>query len=83
VGRSFPFTYQGRALRISSITVDEGWEVWVFEGDRKMVCAGRVSVDEAIDGFRRGEDPISKLAEQTKLEILSARVPLPPAASLL
>jgi hypothetical protein len=84
MGRSFPFTYQGRAFRISTITVDEGWELWVFEGERKVVCAGRVSVDEAVDGARRGEDPISTLAEETKRGILSARlaVPLPDAPLL-
>lgn len=77
MGRAFPFTYQGRALRISTITVDEGWELWVFEGDRKMVCAARVSVDEAIERARSGEDLISALAEQTKLRILSAGLNFP------
>ena len=71
MSRTFPFTYQGRALRISTITVDEGWELWVFEGDRKMVCAGRVSVDEAVECGRSGEDLISALAEQAKLRIFS------------
>jgi len=49
MGRAFPFTYQGRALRISTMTVDEGWELWVVEGERKVVCVARVSVDEAVE----------------------------------
>jgi len=29
--------------------VDEGWELWVVEGERKVVCVARVSVDEAVE----------------------------------
>lgn len=84
MGRAFPFTYQGRALRISPVTVDEGWELWIFEGDRKVLFAARVSVDEAVERARGGEDLISALAEQTMQRILSAglRVPFPDAQSL-
>lgn len=78
MSRAFPFTYQGRALRISTITVDEGWELWVFEGNRKMICAGHVSVDEAVERGRGGEDLISALAEQAKRRILSTGLNLPP-----
>ena len=77
MGRAFPFTYQGRALRISTITVDEGWELWVVEGERKVVCAARVSVDEAVERARRGEDLIASIAEKTKTRILSAGLDLP------
>lgn len=76
MGRAFPFIYQGRALRISTVTVDEGWELWVFEGDHKVVCAARVSVDEAVERARGGVDLISALAEQTKARILSAGLSL-------
>ena len=79
MGRAFPFTYQGRALRLSPITVDEGWELWVLEGNRKVVCAARVSIDEALECARKGEDLISALAEQTKVRILSADLNLPSA----
>ena len=78
MGRTFPFTHQGRALTISIITVDEGWELWVIEGDHKVVCAARVSVDEAVERARGGEDLISALAEKTKLRVLSAELNLPP-----
>ena len=71
MGRAFPFTYQGRALRISTVTVDEGWELWVVEGERKVVCAARVSVDEAVERARRGEDLIASIAEKAKIRILS------------
>jgi hypothetical protein len=75
MGRAFPFTYEGRALRISTVTVDEGWELWVCEGARKVICAERVSIDEAVERARRGEDLISALAEKTKLRILSTGLP--------
>ena len=77
MGRAFPFTYHGRVLRISTITVDEGWELWVCEGDRKVVCAAHVTVDEAVAGARRGEDLIAVTAENTKLRVLSAELNLP------
>ena len=58
--------------------MDEGWELWVCEGDRKILCAGRVSVDDAVIAARRGHDPISMLAERTKRGVLSGRVELQP-----
>jgi hypothetical protein len=64
-------------LRISTITVDEGWDLWVVEGERKVVCAARVSVDEAVERARRGEDLIASIAEKTKTRILSAGLDLP------
>ena len=77
MGRAFPFTYQGRALRISTMTVDEGWELWVVEGERKVVCVARVSVDEAVERARRGEDLIASIAERTKTRLLSTGLDLP------
>jgi hypothetical protein len=77
MGRVFPFTYQGRALGISTMTVDEGWELWVVEGERKVVCVARVSVDEAVDRARRGEDLIASIAEKAKSRILSTGLDLP------
>jgi hypothetical protein len=76
MGRAFPFTYQGRALRISTMTVDEGWELWVVEGERKVMCVARVSVDEVVERARRGEDLIASIAEKAKSRILSTGLDL-------
>ena len=76
MSRSFPFSYQGRSLNISAVAIDEGWELWIFEGGHKLTCVGSVSIDEAIAAGRQGEDRILALAEQARINILSARIPL-------
>jgi hypothetical protein len=72
MGRSFAFHYAGRSLSIRVHAIDEGWELWVAEGDQRLAFGGRLSVDEAIDAWRKGEDRIQSLAEQVKSHILTA-----------
>jgi hypothetical protein len=54
--------------------IDEGWELWVAEGERRLAFAGRLSVDEAVEAWRNGEDRIQSLAEEAKGQILTARL---------
>jgi hypothetical protein len=74
MGRSFSFDYAGRRLSICPIAIDEGWELWVMEGGRRLLCGGRVSVDDAVLAAREGRDCIGIAAEQLKQRIVSAEL---------
>jgi hypothetical protein len=76
--RSFPFRYHGQLLKISVVSVDEGWELWILDGERRLGYGGRVSVDQAIDSWRRGEDRVQALAEELKSRLLTGRLVLDP-----
>lgn len=77
--RSFPFRHQSRLLKIAVVAIDEGWELWVAEEERRLVCGGRISVDQAMAGWRVGEDRVLELAEEVKSNVLTGKlVPLPP-----
>jgi hypothetical protein len=76
--RSFPFRYQSRLLKISVVAVDEAWELWVSEHERRIAYGGRVSMDQAIEGWRRGEDRIQALAEEVKSHILTGKLVVGP-----
>jgi len=74
--RSFPFRYQSRLLRVAVAAVDEGWELWVSEADRRLAFGGHVTVDDAIAGWRLGEDRVRELAEEVKSHVLTGQLAL-------
>jgi hypothetical protein len=76
--RSFPFRYHGQLLTITVVAVDEGWELWILDGERRLGYGGRVTVDQAIDAWRRGEDSVQILAEEVKSQVLTGRLVLDP-----
>jgi hypothetical protein len=76
MGRSFAFRYAGRSLSIRVHAIDEGWELWVAEGERRLALGGRLSVDEAVEAWRNGEDRIQSLVEEVKSHILTAKLPI-------
>jgi hypothetical protein len=72
--RSFPFRHQARILKIAVVAIDEGWELWVSEDERRLAYGGRISVDEAIAGWRVGEDRVLELAEEVKSNVLTGKL---------
>ncbi len=80
--RSFPFRYQARLLKIDVVAVDEGWELWVSEDDQRLAYGGHVTVDDAIAGWRVGDDHVRELAEEVKSNVLTGKLavgkPAPP-----
>lgn len=75
--RSFPFRYHGQSLNISVVSIDEGWELWVLDGGaRRLAYGGHVTVDRAIEAWRRGEDCVQILVEEVKSQILTGRLVL-------
>jgi hypothetical protein len=71
MGRSFTFVHGRQQLTITPIAVDEGWELWVMEGERRLACAARVSVDEVVIAGRSGRDIIQITADRVRARILS------------
>jgi hypothetical protein len=76
--RSFPFRHQARLLTIAVVAIDEGWELWISENDRRLAYGGRVSVDQAIAGWRIGEDRVLELAEEVKSNVLTGKLAVTP-----
>ena len=80
--RAFPFRHQGRLLRVVVVAVPEAWQLWVCEDVRRLAYAGRISVDEAIAGWRIGEDRVLELAEEVKSNVLTGKLALGVAGAL-
>jgi hypothetical protein len=76
--RSFPFRYHGQLLKISVVSVEEGWELWILDDERRLGFGGRVSIDQATESWRRGEDSVQILAEEVKSQVLTGRLVLDP-----
>lgn len=72
--RSFPFRHQARLLKIDVVAIDEGWELWVAEDEQRLAYGGRISVDQAIAGWRVGEDRVLELAEEVKSNVLTGKL---------
>ena len=63
-------------MRVVVVSVPEAWQLWVCEEDRRLAYAGRVSVDDAIAGWRIGEDRVLELSEEVKSNVLTGKLPL-------
>jgi hypothetical protein len=71
MGRTFSFEYAGRKFCIRPVPVDEGWELWVMDGEKRVECGGRISIDEAVIAARKGHDCIQTAADQLKASVLA------------
>ena len=72
--RSFPFRLQARLLKIDVVAIEEGWELWVAEDEQRLTCGGRITVDQAMAGWRVGEDRVLELAEEVKSNVLTGKL---------
>ena len=61
-------------MRVVVVAVPEAWQLWICEEDQRLAYAGRVSVDDAIAGWRIGEDRVLELAEEVKSNVLTGKV---------
>lgn len=80
MGRSFPFTLLGRALRICPLAIEEAWELWILDGERPLICARRVSIDETVEAGLRGEDRIRTVVEELMSRFVAPLPDLEPEA---
>ena len=68
-------------MRVVVVPAQEVWQLWVCEEDQRLAYGGRVSVDEAIAGWRIGEDRVLELAEEVKSNVLTGKVALDHASA--
>jgi len=71
MGRNFSFEYAGRKFYIRPFVVDEGWELWVMDGQERLECGGTISIDEAVIAAREGHDSIQIAADRLKATVLA------------
>lgn len=79
MGRTFDLPAAGRRYSIRVMSIDEGWELWVYEGRRPLLLAGTVGMDAALDAWRAGEDAVVRKVERIRADFASGR--LSPGAS--
>jgi len=46
------------------MAADESWELWLCEGRRRLMLAGTVAMDEAIQSWRLGADAVAALRQR-------------------
>jgi hypothetical protein len=74
--RTFPFRHHGRLLRVVVVEQHEAWQLWVCEEERRLAYGGRVTAEDAIAGWRLGEDRVLELAEELKSNVLTGKLVL-------
>jgi len=71
MSRIFSFECAGRKFCIRPVVVDEGWELWVMDGEQRLECGGSISIDEAGIAARKGHDSIQIAADRLKARVLA------------
>ncbi len=62
---------------MSVVTAEEGWELWVCEGEQRLMLVFRVSIDDAIRAWRSGNDPILQALDTVSTRLQSGELTLP------
>lgn len=55
-------------LNISVVSIDEGWELWLCEGQRRVRLAATVSLDASVEAGRQGTDLVLLTVERIRAE---------------
>ncbi len=74
MGRTFDMPSVGRQYSIRVVAIDEGWEVWVYEGPRRLLLGGVEGRDAALAAWRAGKDPVAEPAERIGAEFAAGRL---------
>ena len=70
-GPKLQLRVRGRQFLIGPVVVDEGWELWVMDGENRLECGGRISIDDAVTAARKGQDSIQIAADHLKATVLA------------
>jgi len=77
MSRQFPITFAERRLKLCVYTADESWELWLCEGQRRLLLADTVAIDEAIQAWRGGCDAVASKREQVIDQVLCGKIRVP------
>lgn len=69
MGRQFSFKHNQSLLRICVRPIDEAWNLWICEAGCRLALGATVSIDEAMDARRSGEDAIVAATEKIRRQI--------------
>ncbi|UYN95220.1 MAG: hypothetical protein KIT25_24960 [Enhydrobacter sp.] len=70
-----------RRLEVRVVPVDEAWELWLFEGERRLALAGTVAIDAATEAWRQGLDPVAQAVERLRADAERGTLALPDRAA--
>jgi hypothetical protein len=76
MGRTFDMPPADRRLCIRVMPIDEGWELWVCEGGRRLCLGGTVGMDCALAAWREGGDAVVQMAERIRTDFVLGRLPV-------
>lgn len=74
MGRIFDLPAAGRRYSIRVMSIDEGWELWVYEGRRPLLLGGTVGMDAALEAWRAGDDAVVRMVERIRADFTSGRL---------
>jgi hypothetical protein len=74
MGRTFDLPAAGRRYSIRVMSIDEGWELWVYEGRRPLLLGGTVGMDAALEAWRAGNDAVVRMVEHIRADFASGRL---------
>ena len=77
MGREFSVEYQGRALKVCVVPVDEAWQFWLCEADCRVKMAATLAIDEAVPLWRQGLDPIEATLAGISDRLISGELVVP------
>lgn len=82
MSRQFPIPVGERQLKLCVMPADESWELWLCERGHRLLLAGRVAMDEAIQSWRRGDDAVAALRERVTDQVLKGETCVPATGNL-
>jgi hypothetical protein len=77
MGRQFDIAKGGRPLKICVLSIDEAWELWLCEGRHRLARVAIVSVDMALEGWRKGSDVILLTVETVRSGLTKGEILVP------
>ena len=78
VGRTFDLTHRGRALSVRVYPVDNAWELWICEKERRIVRADVLSIDDAVLARRDGvADPVAEAVGRIRQLLTCGEIVVP------
>jgi hypothetical protein len=81
MSRQFPISVAGRRLKLCVHAADESWELWLCEHGRRLMLAGTVAIDEAIQSWRLGADAIAALRQNVIDQVQRGEICVPRAGA--
>jgi hypothetical protein len=79
-GRRFDLIHDDRALTICVVPVDEAWELWLCEQCHQLVLGARVPIDDALDSWKQGVDPMVLASRSIVTRLERGDIVLPSSA---